>query len=184
MRLTVLVMCLVVLLSVVVFCKEHYLLVGSCPSSAVTPATSVGYELLSQVGASMGGVSLNESYVLVVGDVGGLKREEAELGVRAKVFERTQFAFKGTCPNPFSQETQIGFSVGGLSGSTGPATVGIYDVKGRLVVELLSEELACGSHEVVWDGRDGEGRRVPSGVYFVRVRSGERSATGRVVVLR
>jgi hypothetical protein len=39
-------------------------------------------------------------------------------------------------------------------------------------------------HEVVWDGRDNDRRRVASGVYFYRLSAGEQSATRKMVMLR
>ncbi len=68
-------------------------------------------------------------------------------------------------PNPFRQETSLSFEL------THDASVDlvVYDVAGRAVRELLSDErLAAGPHEVAWDGRDASGRDVASGVYFVR----------------
>jgi hypothetical protein len=36
----------------------------------------------------------------------------------------------------------------------------------------------------VWDGRDGAGRPMPSGVYFVRVEAGAALGAEKVVLLR
>jgi hypothetical protein len=44
----------------------------------------------------------------------------------------------------------------------------VYDVSGRLVSELISEPKPAGEYLVRWDGTDSGGRRVASGVYFVR----------------
>jgi len=45
----------------------------------------------------------------------------------------------------------------------------VLDVTGRLVTELASGRLPAGTHRLTWDGRDGTGREVASGIYFVRV---------------
>jgi hypothetical protein len=67
-----------------------------------------------------------------------------------------------------------------------PAAVSlrILDVRGRVVRELASGTLRAGSHEVRWDGRDGRGTQVASGLYFLHSRVGSQSETRRVVVLR
>jgi hypothetical protein len=45
--------------------------------------------------------------------------------------------------------------------------------------------LAAGSHDVPWDGRGHDGRRLANGVYLARVVAGERVlATQRLVVTR
>jgi hypothetical protein len=61
------------------------------------------------------------------------------------------------------------------------ARVEIVDVAGRLVWRHALGGSA-GSRAVAWDGRNGAGRRVPAGVYFVRVGGpGERGGTHRIV---
>ena len=65
-------------------------------------------------------------------------------------------------PNPFSPETRIGFELP----RTGQVELTIYDVQGRLIHTLVDQELGPGAHEVRWDGRDQDGQKVSSGVYF------------------
>ena len=62
----------------------------------------------------------------------------------------------------------------------GPATLAIYDVSGRLV-RRITGDLGAG---FVWDGRDGEGRPVPAGVYVHRVATRERILHGRSLLVR
>ena len=45
----------------------------------------------------------------------------------------------------------------------------IYDITGREVRVLLDENQSAGIHHVSWDGRDGSGKPVPSGVYISRL---------------
>jgi hypothetical protein len=78
----------------------------------------------------------------------------------------------------------------------GEASVGVFDVSGRLVRSLslaiwIGPGGAAGLHPhafeqaLVWDGRDSQGRRVPPALYLVRVRtSGSGEASGRVVVVQ
>ena len=55
----------------------------------------------------------------------------------------------------------------------------IYDLSGRRVAGLHSGSLPAGRHSLKWDGRGADGRALPAGVYFARVRSdfGTRSQT-------
>jgi hypothetical protein len=55
----------------------------------------------------------------------------------------------------------------------------IYDVAGRLVHTLPP----AADGEVTWDGRGGDGRALPGGVYLAQRRIGGREATGRIVLL-
>ena len=70
-------------------------------------------------------------------------------------------------PNPFNPMTEIRFSLP----SGGPVNLRVYDARGQLVSDLLSEDLAAGDHEVVWRGTDSDGRNVASGVYFSKLES-------------
>jgi hypothetical protein len=66
----------------------------------------------------------------------------------------------------------------------GRAEIRIYDVAGRRVGTLVSGEVRPGRHDVPWDLRDGNGRRVGSGVYFARMEFGAKRAIHRIVVLK
>ena len=83
-------------------------------------------------------------------------------------------------PNPFRSTTMIAYSLVGNA----PVSIAIYDVRGALVRELVSGTLSAGRHRLVWDGRDGRGQRVGSGVYFCRLEAGEFIETRRMVILR
>ncbi len=70
-------------------------------------------------------------------------------------------------PSPFRQETTLLFDVV----RAGPVTLSILDLEGRVVRHLLRGEMPGGRHRVIWDGTDGGGRPVPSGLYFYRLKS-------------
>jgi bacillolysin len=80
-------------------------------------------------------------------------------------------------PNPFSAATL--FTVAG----EGQATLRLFDARGRLVRELLRDARLEGNRAVAWDGTDGAGRRMPSGVYFARLETPSGVRVERVVRL-
>lgn len=97
----------------------------------------------------------------------------------------TTSALLGNYPNPFNPVTAIRFQLA----HTGMTDLAVYDVRGALVAHLVRQDLAAGSHEVRWNGRDGQGRPVASGVYFARLRvPGPRGAqfdeTRRMMLIR
>ena len=65
-----------------------------------------------------------------------------------------------------------------------PAEIAIFDRLGRLVRRLAGGSGAGGYAAIGWDGRDDDGRRVASGVYFARFRQGGREERIKVVVAR
>jgi hypothetical protein len=85
-------------------------------------------------------------------------------------------------PNPFNPSTVIAFGVPGPA----PADVvlRVFDVAGRAVATLVSRRLDPGSHEVRWDGRDGRGAPLGSGVYFLRAEIGPAALKQKLVLIR
>ncbi len=53
-----------------------------------------------------------------------------------------------------------------------------------LVRRLVEGQHPAGAFSTPWDGRDDNGRDLPTGVYFARVATGQGSAMGRAVITR
>ncbi|NOZ55856.1 MAG: S8 family serine peptidase [Calditrichaeota bacterium] len=69
-------------------------------------------------------------------------------------------------PNPFRNVTRIAFDLQDAA----TVTLELYNVRGRLVRTLLSgASLPAGRYGFDWPAEDGQGRRVASGVYIVRL---------------
>ena len=83
-------------------------------------------------------------------------------------------------PNPFTTGTTIHYVVP----TADHVRLRIFTVAGREVTQLVDRRFAAGSYTSTWDGTDGDGRRVASGVYFCRLEVGDRSVDARLVVLR
>lgn len=92
----------------------------------------------------------------------------------------TDFALAPGYPNPFTAQTTLRYQLD----ARGPATLEVFDLLGRRVRVLVDGEQTAGSHVAEWDGRDAAGRPVANGVYLVRLRTADASATRRVSVLR
>ncbi|MBN1826490.1 MAG: T9SS type A sorting domain-containing protein [Candidatus Eisenbacteria bacterium] len=86
-------------------------------------------------------------------------------------------------PNPFILGAPYVFRFN--LARSGPVTVRVYDVSGRLVRTLHDGSMQSGfAHEVAWDGTNGGGRTVAPGVYLIRFESGNITLTRKVVALR
>lgn len=83
-------------------------------------------------------------------------------------------------PNPFGGRTQVRFELP----RSGPVSLGIYDVSGRLVRSLHSGIRPAGLQNVIWDGRDEDAREVGAGVYFARMHAEGRELSRRLVRVR
>ena len=84
-------------------------------------------------------------------------------------------------PNPFHQSTQIVFYA---PTDNVISTIRVYDTAGRLVRTLLDGAVYSGRHQVRWDGKDQNGQQVATGLYFVRLESGQDRYTRKVMFVR
>jgi hypothetical protein len=66
----------------------------------------------------------------------------------------------------------------------GPVSLGIYDLGGRLVRELVGGPLEAGHRTIGWDLRDGAGAPVAGGLYFLRLRAEGVTRMERLSVVR
>ena len=83
-------------------------------------------------------------------------------------------------PNPFNPRTSIFFEIGGSREV--PGVVDVYDLRGRAVRRLFAGPLAPGPQSLTWNGRDDDGRGLPSGVYLALVRAGEATSTVKMTL--
>jgi hypothetical protein len=92
-----------------------------------------------------------------------------------------RLALRQNVPNPFNPVTAIQYDVpaGGAD-----VTIRIYDVSGRLVRTLVNGRRPAGTGSVTWDGTDGHGSAVASGLYFCRMVSGAFTETRKMVLLK
>jgi hypothetical protein len=60
----------------------------------------------------------------------------------------------------------------------------VYDVLGRRVAVLADELQTMGEHFASWNGLGGEGKRLPSGIYFMSLEYGGMRTTSRVLLIR
>jgi predicted acyl esterase len=83
-------------------------------------------------------------------------------------------------PNPASASTTIRFSLD----RPGPVRLMVYDAQGRVLRRLIDGRSDGGTQMVVWNGLDGNGRPVPSGIYFYRLDARSGSATRKLILMK
>lgn len=89
-------------------------------------------------------------------------------------------ALDPAAPNPTAGETRLAYRL--PQGQNVQITV--HDLRGRLIRSLVQGAGGEGEHVVMWDGRDGQGRQAPAGVYFVNMKTDQGDLTRRVVLTR
>lgn len=81
----------------------------------------------------------------------------------------SEFSLSQNYPNPFNPETQIYFH---LPVAT-HVVLKIFNLHGQEILKLLDRAYTIGTYTVSWDGKDGYGKPVPSGVYFYQLKAGK-----------
>jgi uncharacterized delta-60 repeat protein len=92
----------------------------------------------------------------------------------------SEFVLSQNYPNPFNPTTKIEFTLA----KSDFATLQIYDLLGRKVRTLVSEELSSGYKSVIWDGKNDDGKDVTSGVYFYQLKAGDFSEPKKMLLLK
>ena len=97
------------------------------------------------------------------------------VGTKKSAVLPDRFELLQNYPNPFNPATTISFALA----SNGFTTLKIYDIVGREVSTLRSEEMRAGIYSVQWNAST-----FASGVYFYQLRSGSYTMTKKLVLLK
>jgi len=142
------------------------------------------YRLSDTIGLSSIGVSANPGVRETVGFwFGSLVNVIAISEVTSGVLPVTTRLHQNH-PNPFNPTTRIAFDIAGQAGRVVPTHLQIFDVGGRLVRTLVRDNLAPGSYECIWEGRDTRLHPVASGIYFGRLSAGKTTQVKRLVLMK
>jgi hypothetical protein len=90
------------------------------------------------------------------------------------------YELKQNYPNPFNPTTSIRYSVASRqSPAASSVKLVVHDLLGREVAVLVNEMKQPGSYDVTFDGS-----RLPSGVYFYRLQSGEYTECRKMALVK
>jgi hypothetical protein len=91
-----------------------------------------------------------------------------------------KFALGPIIPNPFMRATKIAYSLP----TSQEISLKVYDMSGRLVNILAKGMHQAGVYNVIWNGRDANGREVSSGVYFLIFQGTDKRLDEKVILLK
>ena len=92
----------------------------------------------------------------------------------------SEFKLHGNYPNPFNPSTKIKFSTEMLSN----VSINVYSLIGEKVYSVDQGAMSAGTYDISWYGVDNAGNKVSSGVYFYEVRSNDRIARGKMLLMK
>jgi hypothetical protein len=95
-----------------------------------------------------------------------------------KVLDR--FELFQNYPNPFSSSTTIEFNVL----KTSQLQIRVYDIFGREVKTLVDGKYLPGTYQIIWNGKNMEGLESVSGIYLIKMQSGEFIRVKKVLLKR
>ena len=110
----------------------------------------------------------------------------------------SQFKLHQNYPNPFHRDspqgrTTIGYdipngiSTNAINGSQQNTNVKItiYNIQGQVVRQLFSGAKESGkAHQTLWNGRNDAGLKVPTGIYYYRIKAGTLVQSRQLLVIK
>jgi hypothetical protein len=91
-----------------------------------------------------------------------------------------EFFLAQNYPNPFNPTTSISY---GLPRSA-HVRLDIFNVMGQKALTLVDEDEQAGYKKIVWDGRDQSGKSLSSGIYFYRLRTGDKEIVHKMSLIK
>ncbi|MFN3135873.1 MAG: FlgD immunoglobulin-like domain containing protein, partial [Candidatus Kryptonium sp.] len=107
------------------------------------------------------------------------KTDVTEVGIPVVDIPK-KFELYQNYPNPFNPSTSISFDLP----EDAFVTLKIYNIIGQEIRTIVNEFKNAGRYTVVWDGKDNDGKIMPSGIYFYRITAGNFSKTLKMVLAK
>jgi len=96
-------------------------------------------------------------------------------GIAPGLIVPTKFSLHQNYPNPFNAQTNIGYDVP----KNVRVNLGVYDVLGRKVSNLVDAQKMPGTYYQIFDAN-----QLPTGVYFYRMNAGEFTETKKMLLVK
>ena len=92
----------------------------------------------------------------------------------------TEYSLSQNYPNPFNPTTVIEFALP----EPAKVSIGIYNILGRQVKELVNAQYRAGRYEIAWDGTDANSQAVSTGIYFYRIRANDFVQSKKMMLMK
>ncbi len=110
-----------------------------------------------------------------------MDEEVIEVGVDSVAnSSSSEFSLDTVYPNPFNNSTRIDFFIN----NSGYVEIGIYDIMGRWITNLVGEYMQSGKHSISWSGIDISGKPLSSGTYMIVMKFGNKFQTKRTKFIK
>jgi hypothetical protein len=118
--------------------------------------------------------------ILIYEDVIGGKAGGAQAAQYMPTGINYVYALYQNYPNPMKDRTSIHYQLK----KPGKVEIKVYNTLGQVVRTLVDESLTAGYHQIKWDGRNGQGKIVSTGIYFYHIKADEFSGIKKMAVVK
>lgn len=127
-------------------------------------------------------ISAGESYWYIIEEISNDTQPVYHGPIQSTAEETLPKSFKLLCnyPNPFNGETVISY----LLPEKSRVQIRIVNLNGRPVAVLADEVQQAGSQQIRWNGKDSGSSPVPSGIYFLVIKTDKDLARTKFTVVR
>lgn len=91
-----------------------------------------------------------------------------------------EFTLRQNYPNPFNGTTVVEFMLPERS----DVVFEIFNVLGQTIHQSEIRGMSAGEHSLTWNGQTADGREAPSGIFFYRLRAGDRTEVRKMILLK
>ena len=110
-----------------------------------------------------------------------LNEEVSAVSVDSNPFSLPKrFALDTVYPNPANNSIKIDFTINNF----GYVDIGIYDITGKWVSNLVGKKMYRGKYNIVWKGDNMVGKTVASGTYLLMMKFGGSIQTKRIKLIK
>lgn len=149
----------------------EWTLEGTDPTPRVT-GTFTMFSLISSQPSATDQVELDDVVVRIIGNPVGVEESTDIIP--------TAFELKNNYPNPFNPTTNIEFNLA----KSDFTTLKVYSITGELVKTLVNGNVQAGTHKVVFNGKDENGRELTSGMYIYELKSGSNISANKMFLIK
>jgi photosystem II stability/assembly factor-like uncharacterized protein len=124
--------------------------------------------------------SPNPTTAFVCGSQGLLLKKDITTGIHSGQVLQKGFKVNQNFPNPFNPITTINYQIPKSSN----VELLIYNIKGQLVRTLVNSWTEAGKHNVAWEGKNDEGIKISSGIYFYLFEASEFTKVRKMILVK
>lgn len=105
---------------------------------------------------------------------------DQSVGNSGSYLKPEEFTVSGAYPNPFNRSATISYSLN----SAGDIDVAVFNIIGQQVKTLYKGKQTAGIYRLRWDGLDGKGIDLQSGIYFINLIYNNKIQSTRIVKVK